>query len=152
MRKEVLFAIIAGVLFGLVIAFGVWRANVAIKSNVEEISTANTHESEDKSLELQKEIGLTLATPENNDVAIETPIKISAITKPNAWVVISGEGEDYIIKASESGSFEQEVDLVAGVNQILITAFDEEGNSEKENLTLVYSTEFLKDIKDTDEE
>ena len=73
----------------------------------------------------------------------DTPIKISAITKPNAWVVISGENEDYVIKTNDSGSFEQEVELSAGVNQILIAAFDEEGNSKKESLTTHKCLEFI---------
>jgi hypothetical protein len=147
MRKEVLFAIIAGSLFGLVIAFGIWRANLALKPNNGQVSSTPLPETS----ESVEGFHIALARPEENDIITESPTAISGITKANSWVVISAEEEDYIIKSNDDGSFEQEVELEGGLNQILITDFGENGTSTKEVLSVVYSTEFLRE-EDEEEE
>lgn len=90
-------------------------------------------------------LNLVLAGPGENDVVTESPSLVSGITKPNIWVAISAEEEDYIIKSNDEGTFEQEVEFEGGLNQILITAFDGDGTSIEEKLTVVFSTEFSKD-------
>jgi len=46
------------------------------------------------------------------------------------------------LKADASGSFEQEVELIGGINQLIVASFDEsEGKSEQE-LTVIFSREF----------
>ena len=144
MRKEVLFAILAGAVVGAVIAFGVWRANNALKTKEVQPSPAISPEPTPPEFEF----GITLAKPENFDVITQSPVTLSGITKASVWVVISAEDEDYIIKSDESGSFEQEVELTGGLNQIIITVFDEDGKSIQEKLTVVFSTEFAKDTKE----
>ncbi|GAG26646.1 unnamed protein product, partial [marine sediment metagenome] len=67
------------------------------------------------------------------------------------WVAISAEEEDYIIKSNDEGTFEQEVKFEGGLNQILITAFDGDGTSIEEKLTVVFSTEFSKDEEEEEE-
>ena len=142
MRKEIFFAILAGSLFGLIIAFGIWKANSSMKSNG---STSETLPSEESSSPTpQPQIGLTLAKPEDADVVTESPITVSGATKPNAWVTISAESKDYVIKADMNGAFQQLVDLIGGANEIVITSFDESGNSNTQNLIVVLSSEFAK--------
>jgi len=46
MRKELLIAIVVGLLFGLIIGFGIWRANSAI--NKDQISTESTSNYDEK--------------------------------------------------------------------------------------------------------
>lgn len=148
MRKEILFAILAGVVVGVVIAFGVWRANRALKVKDNEVSST---EIAPDLVPQQQEFGITLARPEAFDVITQTPVTLSGITKPKLWVAVSGEDEDYITKSDESGAFEINVELAGGVNQILIVAFDDNGNSIKESLTVVYSTEFAKEAGEKSE-
>jgi hypothetical protein len=148
MRKEVLFAILAGTVIGVVIAFGVWRANSALKvKDSKPPSPTTAPESETP----QQEFGITLAKPEELDVITQTPLTLSGITKPDVWITISGEDEDYITKSDEPGAFELNVELIGGVNQILITAFDDDGKAVEETLTVVYSTEFAKKTKEVSE-
>jgi HSP20 family molecular chaperone IbpA len=145
MRKEILIATLAGVVLGLIVAFGIWRTNSVLKKNTSESisgesnSTNNNSEPED--------FKITIATPEENDVISQNPVKISGITKVDSCVVISTEDEDYVIKADASGNFEQDVELSAGPNQVLISAQDNATDSvSQKNLLLVYSTEFAKQI------
>ncbi len=141
MRKEVLYAILAGSLLGLVIAFGVWRANSAFNngnSSKPAVSPTPTPFSK---------FGLTIAKPENEVVSINNKITISGLTNPDATLVISAEEKDYFPIVAKDGTFEKEIDLIGGVNQILITSFDPTGRSVNEKLTIVYSSEFAKNIK-----
>ena len=144
MRKEILFAILAGIFVGLIIAFGAWRANSALNSKNDSLPETSKN-TQTAPLPTQQP-GTTLAAPDENDVLTQSPTKVSGITKPLSWLVISGEDEDYVPQAKNDGSFEQEVKLVGGVNQILVKSFNEEG-SQEQKLTVVLSTEFEKDLE-----
>ncbi|KKU16758.1 MAG: hypothetical protein UX25_C0025G0004 [Candidatus Woesebacteria bacterium GW2011_GWC2_45_9] len=140
MRKEVLFAILAGATLGLIIAFGVWRANIAL-------SPKNPGQSQATPTP-KPEFAISLASPSDLDVFSENPVSLSGITKANAFVAVSTEEEDYLTQADTKGSFEVSVELIGGVNQIVITAFDEKGSEVTQKLLLVYSSEFQKYIKE----
>jgi hypothetical protein len=137
MRKEIFFAIILGAVFGLVIAFGIWRANVSLKDDAD-----STIVSEDSSTPEPLEFGVTISEPENNDVITSSSYTFKGITRPNSWLAISAEDDDYIIKSDESGAFEQEVDLASGTNEVVLTVFDENGASNTQKILVVYSTQF----------
>lgn len=66
-------------------------------------------------------------------------------------MVVSSEEEDYTTKADSNGDFQVEANLVGGVNEIIISAFDKEASTE-EKLMIVYSTEFLKQAAQSEEQ
>lgn len=137
MRKEIFFAIASGILFGLIIAFAIWRANTSIKpvgvkdTKMEVVETTPT-----------PSFGVTIAKPEQNEVVTKTPAFISGVTKPNAIVVFSGETSDYLVYSDANGSFSENVGLLGGANEILVSSFDNQGAEVQEKLLLVYSSEF----------
>lgn len=135
MRKEVFWAATIGISFGLIIAFGAWRINSSLNTKDPGINPTPRPQP-------TSEFKITLAKPENEDVVTEGFIVASGITRPLTWITISGEVGDYIIQSSDQGSFEQEIELEAGVNQIKITAFDPKGNQSFEKVIVVYSSSF----------
>lgn len=143
MRKELILAIVAGSFLGLVIAFGIWRANIALspRSGAESSPTPVASSPSD--------FKITLAKPKNNQVIIETPTIISGVTKQDSYVVVSAEDSDYVTKTDTSAQFEVEAELNGGPNQIKVVAFDSLGGSTQTNLLLVYSSEFGKDESTT---
>lgn len=145
MRKEVIFIIFSGVFLGLVVAYGFWRANSSLKPNSKSISDIQTQQNQANS---QEEFILSIAEPKENEVITQDKANVSGITRPKAWVTISAEEEDYILQANESGVFDQEVKLIGGVNQLIIHSLDEHGDKNEHTLTLVYSSEFAKDLED----
>lgn len=147
MRKEVLFAIIAGVTFGAILAYGIWRTNTALKPKETSHLSPTPKEVVTDKEELDI-LRITLVRPEEKDVITKTPTKISGITRKEVWIAISAEENDYIFKSRQDGSFEQEVELIGGLNQILIKAFDEDGASVEEKINLVFSTEFLEEERE----
>lgn len=136
MRKEVFWAIFAGILFGLIIAFGVVRVNSTLKPKGEKVEVSVTPKG------INNEFKIVLAKPENEDVVTKEPIEISGITKPLSWVIISAEKNDYLILSNEQGAFQENIELTSGVNQIKITAIDSSKLKSLEKVIVVYSSAF----------
>jgi len=136
MRKELIWVAIIGIAFGLIIAYGVYRINSSIKSRIPQA------ENSPKPKETSSEFKIALNKPENGDVLTESSVPVSGITKPLTWITVSGESGDYIIQADEKGVFNEEVDLVSGINQIKLTAFDPGGAQSTEKVLVVYSSSF----------
>jgi hypothetical protein len=143
MRKELILAIAAGAILGLIIAFGIWRVNSTMNNNQKNITQVTPTP--------QNGFGITLASIEENDVITSSPVTISGITKPLVLVAISGETKDYLVRSDANGQFTQSVDLAAGTNEIIFTAFEENGNQTQTTLNVVFSSEFAKITQATPE-
>jgi hypothetical protein len=137
MRKEILFAIIGGSIFGLVIAFGIWRVNSALSPRNQAATDTQEEPKKDNAI-------ISVAEPSENDVLGASPTSISGLTRPASLVVISGEDHDYLVVADNKGAFSEDISLVGGINQLVATAFDKDGTSGEQKLTVIYSTEFAK--------
>lgn len=143
MRKEVLWAIIAGIILGLIVAFGVYRVNSSIKNkNRETIQQTPTPKPSTPG-----EFKVVLDKPENNDVITDDFVAVSGLTKALSLIVITTEESDYITQSKEDGSFNQEINLIPGINQIKVTAFypkENNGNVEPSatKVLVVYSSSF----------
>ncbi len=146
MRKEFIIAVISGISLGLIFAFGIWRVNKAFKKD--EFTSKITETPIQSENKTDEKIELTVIKPEEDDIVSQTPLKISGLTKPNTTLIISAEKNDYILQTSTDGSFEQEIDLIGGVNEIIFAYLDNENLTKTESLRIVYSTEFEKEAKD----
>lgn len=133
MRKEVWFAIVGGIVLGLVIGFGVYRINFAFKK------TGPTQTSPTPAPVNGQ--GLTIAKPNYDDVITSLPQSINGITAKDSWVVISGNLSDYVFKSDEKGVFEKEIDLEGGINQIIVSSIGIDNKIASQNLRLIYSTQ-----------
>ncbi len=140
MRKEVTAIIFLGILLGLVVSYGFYRANNALKTNGQKSESSKTQKREEKAPD---ELVLSVVSPNENEVVGEAETIVSGITKANSYITVSAENEDYILQANGSGTFEQKVSLIGGVNQIIVQGNDNGGVNQK-ILTVVYSSEFAK--------
>jgi hypothetical protein len=136
MKKEVIFAIIAGGLLGLLIAFGAWRINSALTPSNK---TNNNVTPPDKN-----SANISIASPNNMDVTSTSPMIISGLAKVAELVLVSGETTDALALADNKGDFASEIGLIGGVNNLTAGFFNDKGDFEKQNITVVYSTEFAK--------
>jgi len=139
MRKEVLFAILAGSFLGLVIAFGIYRANLMMKRSDNSTSTKQTPSP-------ASGLNIAVAKPVNEDVLTQAPVEFSGITKAGVWTIVSGEDTDYLAQSQNDGSFSINVDLNGGANQIIVSAVDPQGAIAQQKLLVVFSTEFAKNL------
>lgn len=137
MRREVLFAILLGIILGGAVAFGIWRANLAFGPQKDSIATVASPEP-NTIVNTQ----LVVTQPENNTVVSEDNIIVKGATTPGSTVVIMSEKEEKIVTVPQSGTFEEEIKLAPGPNEITISSFDEQSNESRQTLVVIYSTEF----------
>lgn len=137
MRKEIIIVILIGIGIGAIIAFGIYTARSAIQTN----KSSRTEEKTQQATESpQPQIILEIIEPENNSV-IDTPTtNLIGRTTPNVVVAVIAVENEYLFTADSQGNFSLEVDLVGGANELLISAFDSEGNKAEDARTVVYST------------
>lgn len=139
MRKEVLIAIVIGFALGLVITFGIWTANRALKKPVSQ-EPEPVAQQETTPTPLTQEFSLVIDSPENNSISTEEKIQVSGQTAGSAVVVILYPEGEKILEANQEGKFSTEIELAGGQNEIIVSAYDQEGNEIKQTLTVVYST------------
>lgn len=140
MRKEVLIAIILGFALGLIITFGVWSANKAMR----EKETAKLAEEPTPPAQTTPTVNptfsLVILSPEDESLQSQEKIILSGTTEPEAIVMIIGEVGEIITEADDKGQFASEIKLENGTNEITITATNTEGEEANKTLHLVYST------------
>ncbi|MGB9706837.1 MAG: Ig-like domain-containing protein [Microgenomates group bacterium] len=139
MRKEVLIAIIIGFTLGLIITFGVWQANKALKETAPK-KEAPPQITEEQLPTPTPQPLLVITSPEDNSISNKEKIDVSGKTFPQATVVIIYEEGEKIVEADGGGNFSAEINLVGGANEITISAFDKDGNEMSKTLNVVYST------------
>ena len=136
MRKEVIFAIILGLILGGVIIYGINLAN----------NSVNHTDDQDKNLISSPTVTptpsptLKIISPQNHQVLFEDTIILTGKTEPLAHVSLIWEEDEIIIQADDQGSFSQEIELVGGDNQINISAANDQDYQEEIVFNLIYTT------------
>lgn len=135
MRKELLWAGIIGISFGLIIGFGVWRVRSTMtpKSDIKPTPTPQTKVGQSK---------IVIDKPENFSVTQDSPINVTGVTNSLTWVIVSTENGDFIGQSLEDGTFNVVTDLDSGVNHLKATSINPQGNTSSQNLITVFSESF----------
>lgn len=144
MKKELLVAILGSFVLGLIIMGGIWTANNALNLQKEKNPAANN---ESKSLAnvsptpTLAPFFLTIIKPENQSISNTNQIVVSGNTLPNLPVVLIWENGEDIIQSDATGNFDNEVNLISGVNDISVTVYTQSGDQVTKKIGLVYSKE-----------
>ncbi len=148
MKKEVLIAIIVGFSLGLIITFGIYRAQ---KSLSERAESKNTDQNTTQ-IESTANISLSITQPEDGSITNKDTITIGGISKKNALITIISPEDHKSVQADELGNFSVEFSLDVGENQIHISSFSDDNTKQEKTISVVYSSyEFEDDTKDTKE-
>lgn len=137
MQKEVISAILVGFVIGLLITFGIWKANQAITSTASISPQPSLTENPTPELPKTK---LDISSPVNDFLSKEDKVLIKGTYLPNAEMVIISEKDQKTVKSDDKGNFETEVNLILGENQIQVYGFNKEGEEAKQVISVVYST------------
>ncbi len=134
MRKEVAFAVIAGVSIGLIIAFGSWRVTKTLKRKpiTSEIQ---------KTPPQKGNLVLDINNLSDYDIITEKLFKVTGISKPQSIIVISTTEEDFYTKSNDDGSFEIDMSFPAGLSEVIINDLSLQTI---QKMTLINSSEFKK--------
>lgn len=86
---------------------------------------------------------LELKSPDDNLLTFNGAITISGSTLPNTNLIISTNNQDFNLESDNKGQFSKIIDLDLGLNEIMVNAFDKEGNIKSEERIIFYSEEKL---------
>jgi len=136
MRKEVIFAIILGLILGGVIIYGINLAN----NSVNHIDDQNKDLITSPTVTPTPSPTLKITSPQNHQVIFEDTTTLVGKTEPLAFISFISEEDEIIIQADEQGNFSQEIDLVGGDNQITISSANDQDYQEEIIFNLVYTT------------
>ncbi|KKT40146.1 hypothetical protein A3K29_04575 [Candidatus Collierbacteria bacterium RIFOXYB2_FULL_46_14] len=133
MRKEVLFAIIFGIILGGVILYGMNLANKSVTSLKEEIvqnSPATPTPTPTNNL-------LFIVSPQNHSVTSDKTITLTGRATPAANLAVVSETDDLILKASPEGTFSAQINLIGGENTIAVTELKSDNTTITEAITII---------------
>lgn len=139
MKKEVLIAVLSGLIIGLIITVGIYTANRSLEQQkAKKISQTQTPQPTPQADQNQKL--LTITSHENFDLIDQSEISLSGIAWPDAVVALMTEKDNQITTADSDGIFSFKFSLIKGYNEISLVAADETGTTQTQNLVLTYST------------
>lgn len=142
MKKEILWVTITAFGLGLIITYGILTARKALEEQKERPSEKTPQkqlQGEPTSLPTTLPLNLTIYEPEDESVVKEPKIICKGKTASKAVIAILTEEDELILEADEQGDFETELTLIDGVNEIIISAFDEEASEVSKTITVVYT-------------
>lgn len=138
MKKEMLLTVVMGLIIGLIITFGIYRARSA--QTPEDAGVLSTSPSPTPNASADSTGMLVLHSPEDEQIVDSETVTVAGTTRPNIFVVIFVNGEETITTADSSGNFSVQRDLETGSNVIIVQAIAEDGTVTKIERTVIYST------------
>lgn len=158
MKKEVFFAILLGLSFGLIVTYGIYRASQA--DTQQQLATILETTNLDVANEENSAIStIVIDAPLNESIVDEQRQTISGTTLSNSFVVIYVNETPYVTTADQAGAFSISADLRLGSNVIGVHALNENGQETVSEIVVGYTTQPLfsqaatdsADTDDTDE-
>lgn len=143
MRKETLFAILAGISIGLIFAFGSWKVIKNYKSKPQTTTPRPTPK-------INKDLFVTLDKTNDYDVVTTNEYKLTGTASPNSKILVLTQENDYLANTKPDGSFEIIINLPNDLSQIKILNLNNQGQFSELKLAIVYSKEFLNDLNKED--
>lgn len=146
MKKEVLIAVVLGIIVGLVITFGMYTANTALQRKAQQTKDAAAPSPApiDSIQDLQRST-IIIYGPEDNMLTDKDKVQLSGSTTANATIVIFVNDKETVTSADGKGNFSAELSLVGGSNVITTISTDINGKQDQDQRTVVFSTASLDD-------
>lgn len=137
MRKEIIIALIIGISFGLVVAFGVRIAQQSLSSRSTNPSTAKNLTATTDSPQNHT---ILITSPEAEDIVTDSPLRIIGTTTPLSMISIRTGDEATTGIADDTGTFTLDMSIKPGPNIIVIDSFSPEGEQTQVEFTTVLSS------------
>lgn len=150
MKKELFVAIILGLSMGLIITYGIYRAQQVDTRQQAAILEIDTEELADIS-DLQNT--LIIDSPKDESVVDQQNISVAGQTLPGAFVVIYVNEDPVITTADSSGAFSITARLRTGANVISVHSVAEDGTEVVADVVVSYTTDpITRPLADDDQE
>lgn len=139
MRKEIIVAIIIGLLLGLIVAYGVRSAQVSLE-NRQSQAKKNTQTTTATASKDNPAHTLFITSPEPNSVIDTDSVTIVGTTTPNSVLSIINDTDFVTAMADTTGNFTGTIELVGGVNTIALKSYNDHGEVAETSFMLIFST------------
>ncbi len=149
MKKEMIISVLVGLIFGLIIVYGVYTAQNSLSKPDQTTQKLEASPTTEEEHELDG--NLSLHSPEDESIVSESTMTIAGTTIAHSYVVIFINDDESITTADESGNFSIEGELELGSNIIEVHVVDEDGNIIVKERTVIYTTKPLIEIDDKPE-
>lgn len=124
MRKEVILAVIIGILLGGVILYGINLANDSSRLNQSgNDSENNTQVTPSTTKKPDNQVSIIF--PQDHAVITDAQLTLKGSTKANSNIAIVTESDDILTMSDNNGNFSSIINLISGENLITVTAVDE---------------------------
>lgn len=139
MKKEVIVAILIGLVLGLIITYGYYRAQTAGNADQNPDLSATPEPSPN----VDQAGNLVLHSPQDEVLTDNQELQVAGTTDPGAFVVVFINEAEHVTTADESGNFSVSGKLSENANVIAVYSIDEDGKTSTIERTVVYSTTSL---------
>lgn len=136
MRKEVILAVIIGVLLGGVILYGINLANNSSRTDNDE-SELNGNSQISPFPTPNPENQISFISPLNHSVVTEAQVTLKGSAKPNSNLAIITESDDILTTTNATGNFSSTINLIVGENLITVTIVDENQATPSSSITVI---------------
>jgi hypothetical protein len=140
MRKEVILAVIIGVILGGVILYGINLANSSSNLNSDETNQDGNGNQNTPTATKKSENSVTVIFPQNNAVVTEAQLTLKGTAKANSNVAIITESDDILTVSDSAGNFSSPINLINGENMITVTAVDEKLATTSASISVIRTT------------
>lgn len=143
MKKEVLVAILMGMILGLVITFGIYQARNSLVPNA---TLSPLEGSPIPSPETANNAGsLVITSPEDQTITNNQEVTVAGTTQADSFVGITINDQAHLTTADSSGNFSIQDNLEDGSNVIQVLSINSDGEAVHQEITVIYTTESLVD-------
>lgn len=138
MRKEVIFAVIFGIILGGIILFGINLANNSVKNGIEATPSAQSNQPTATPTPETKST-FDVIVPQDHSVLSETTTTLRGTAEPLSTVAIITELNDLMIDVSSEGTFSAQINLSSGANNIKVVQVGKDKKYLSIKLTVIQS-------------
>lgn len=138
MKKEVIIAVIAGLVLGLVITMGIYTANRSLNAQRAKKLQQNSPGPSPTPVANAKSVSIT--SWQNFDLTDSADANIAGIAWPGAVVALLTDTGSQMLQADSEGIFSFNIRLIKGFNELSLIASSETTPAVVQNLVLTYST------------
>ncbi|SRR5258706_5067801 len=136
MRKEVLFAVIFGIILGAIILYGIQLANSSL-SKLNNSPLISPEISGQSGTAASAKSSLQIISPQDHAVLSDPTTTLKGTSHPGSTVAIVTETDDLIIEASSEGTFSAQINMVGGENKITVTELNQDKTTQSISITVI---------------
>lgn len=149
MKKEVIIAVIIGLIMGLIITYGFYR----VKTSVSTPPTTDLEDSVASASATPKIIStISIHSPEEGHIQENPDIKVAGTTTASSIIILNFEEESLITESDSSGNFSFDIELSEGPHIITVSVLENDGSVTTEERTVVITDIFKPEENITDED